>query len=137
MANKITKKMLKDYTKIRNEIRLLEEELYQMAHTDAGLGNSVILNYNKGYPRPQSIVGFDKERYKRRAELLEGKRRQCKAVEEFVDSIEDTLTRMVFRKRYIENLKWEEVAGAVGYGSNMDYVRKMVRDKYLAEKKIK
>ncbi len=137
MAIKITKKLLKEYAKTKKEIPLLKSELSVLRNTDAGLGNSVILDYKKGYPRPQSVVGFDKERYERRAATLEHKEQQCAAVENFIAEIDDTLTRMVFYKRYIEDKRWEVVAMEVGYGNNLDYVRIRVRDEYLKKLGIK
>ena len=137
MAIKITKKLLKDYAKIQKEIPLLKSELSILRTTDAGLGNSVILDYKKGYPRPQSIVGFDKERYEHKEKLLAHKEQQCAAVEKFIADIDDTLTRLVFYKRYIEDKKWEVVAAEVGYGNNLDYVRIMIRDAYLKKLSIK
>ena len=137
MAIKITKKLLKDYARIKKEIPLLKSELSVLQNTDEGLGNSVIMDYKKGYPRPQSIVGFDKERYDRRAATLAHKEEQCAAVENFIAEIDDTLTRLVFYKRYIEDKKWEAVALEVGYGNNLDYVRIRVRDEYLKKLSIK
>lgn len=137
LANKITKKMLKDYAKAKREIPLLKAELSAMNNTDAGLGSSVIFDYSKGYPRPQAVVGFDEERYNRRAATLAHKEVQCAAVEKFVADIDDTLTRSVFYKRYIEDKKWEIVASEVGYANNLDYVRIRIRDAYLKKMGIK
>lgn len=38
---------------------------------------------------------------------------------------------------YIDGLSWEQVAMKAGYAGNPDYVRIMIRDKYLNEGKIK
>lgn len=134
---KITKKLLKDYAKAKREIPLLKAELSAMNTTDAGLGSSVIFDYSKGFPRPQAVVGFDEERYNRRATTLANKEAHCAAVEKFVADIDDTLTRMVFYKRYIEDKKWEVVVSEVGYGNSPDYVRIRIRDAYLKKLGIK
>ena len=44
----VTRKMLEDYRKIKAEIPLLEYELKEMRLTDAGFGNTVILNGKNG-----------------------------------------------------------------------------------------
>ena len=71
----ITSKRLDDYrNKLRWDIKCLELELYEMVNTDAGIGNSTIMDYRDGYPKPQSVVGFDQNRYMRKD--LSGKRRK-------------------------------------------------------------
>lgn len=66
---KITRKLLDDYRKIKREIPILEIELEEMKTTDSGIGNSTILDYRTGQARPQSVVGFDKELYRRREKI--------------------------------------------------------------------
>lgn len=72
------------------------------------IGNDVILDYSKGYPIPQSIVGFDQEKYERlqerdlkRKERLE---KECEEVEQFVEDIEDTQLHSIFRMYYIDGI---------------------------------
>ena len=134
---KVTKKMLEDYRKTVREIPLLEEELAQMWNTDKGMDNSVILDYREGFPRPQSIVGFDQKRYDMRKRSLELKKARVAAVKEWIDCIEDGQTRCVFRMFYMDGMSWIKIAQKTGYGTNEGYPRKMIRDKYLQEKKIK
>ena len=69
----ITRKLLKDYRKIKQEIPLLEMELKEMRETDSGIGNSTIFDYRTGQARPQSVIGFEWERYERRTARLENK----------------------------------------------------------------
>ena len=70
----ITSKRLDDYrNKLRWDIKCLELEIYEMVNTDAGIGNSTIMDYRDGYPRPQSVVGFDRNKYMRKVEILKRK----------------------------------------------------------------
>ena len=78
MNIKITRKLLDDYRKIKREIPILEIELEEMKTTDSGIGNSTILDYRTGQARPQSVVGFDKELYRRREKTLEKKKPRLK-----------------------------------------------------------
>lgn len=128
---KITKKMLEEYRKTKAEIPILEEELEQMMHGDAGIGTSVIMDYKKGYPRPQTVSGFDWPLYERRRRTIQRKQETCQAIEAWVEQIEDSRTRCVFRMHYLEGARWDRIATKIGYPGNPDYPRLHIRDKYL------
>ena len=134
---KITKKLLSSYRKYRREIPLLETELEELLTTDAGIGNSTILDYRDGYPQPQSVVGFDRSLYERRKETLKHRKEQVKAVEQWIRSIEDGQIRCVFRMRYLDGMSWVKIAEKTGYGGREDYVRLVLRDRYLEKCGIK
>lgn len=134
---KITRKLLDDYRKIKREIPILEIELEEMKTTDSGIGNSTILDYRTGQPRPQSVVGFDRELYRRRKKTLEKKKAQIKAVEQWINQIEDGQTRCIFRMYYIDGMTWIRIAAKTGYTGNPDYPRRHIRDAYLEKNEIK
>lgn len=134
---KITRKLLDDYRKIKREIPLLETELKEMRETDSGIGNSTIFDYRTGQARPQSVIGFDWERYEKREAKLERKKEKSKAVEEWIDNIEDGQTRCVFKMFYIEGMSWLKIASKIGYTGNPDYPRLHIRDEYLKKCGIK
>lgn len=134
---KITKKLLDSYRKIKREIPILEMELKQMVQTESGLGNDTIFDYRKGYPQPQSIVGFDQERYDRRCKILQGKKDKVEAVEQWIDAIEDIQTRYIFRMYYQGGMTWTKIAQKTGYSRNPDYPRLHIRDSYLRKNNIK
>lgn len=136
MTERITKKMLKDYAKTQREIPLLRAELNAMNNSEYGLGNSVIMDYSKGFPSPQGVVGFDQERYNRRRATLEKKEELIAAVDNWINEIEDVQTRKVFEMRYVKGMNWTKIAQKFGFTS-VDYARIMIRDKYLIEKNIK
>ncbi len=136
MNIKVTRKLLDDYRKIKWEIPLLETELKEMRETDSGIGNSTIFDYRTGQARPQSVIGFDWERYEKREAKLERKKEKSKAVEEWINNIEDGQTRCVFRMFYIDGMTWEKIAIKTGYSKSPDYPRKMIRDDYLKKQKI-
>ena len=69
---KITRKLLDEYRKTKIEIPLLEQELHEMWTTEKGFGSSVILNGKNGSKKPETVVGFDQERYERRKLILQG-----------------------------------------------------------------
>ncbi len=131
MGIKITKKLLKDYSRYKREIPLVELELLEMLTSESGLGSSTINDYTKGYPIPQAVVGFDYALYERRGKILMNKKAKVAAVEEWIDSIEDAQARAVFRMRYIHNMTWTRIAKEIGYSGKEDYVRIRIRDEYL------
>ena len=69
--------------------------------------------------------------------ILEGKREKCKAIENWINAIEDTTTRCVFKMYYIDGLTWEKIAMKIGYAGNPDYPRLVIRDRYLKKMQIK
>ena len=134
---KITRKLLDEYRKmLKRDIPLLECELGEMWMTEKGLGNSVILNGKNGTKKPETIVGFDQERYNRRKQALQNKKEKAQAVKKWIEDIEDVCTRNVFRAYYTEGMNRDQVAMKVEYAGNPDYVRLHIRDKYLKEQKI-
>ena len=133
---KITRTLLDNYRKLKREIPVLGLELDEMMKGEAGLGNSVILDGRTGINRPQSVVGFDWERYDRRKRTYEHKNEQVAAVDNWIQNIEDGQTRYVFKAFYQQGLTWEKIAEKTGYSQSPDYPRLMIRDKYLKKCKL-
>ena len=133
---KITKKLLDEYRKTKIEIPLLEQELHEMWTTEKGFGNSVILNGKNGSKKPETVVGFDQERYNQRKEILKHKKEKARAVEQWIDSIEDVETRMIFKMYYTESLGFESISIKMGGVRSGDYIRLKIRDKFLKSQEI-
>ena len=51
---------------------------------------------------------------------------------EYISGVEDSLTREIFRLRFVEGLSWAEVAARVGGGNTVEGIRKRVY-RYLRE----
>lgn len=134
---KITRKLLDNYRKLKREIPVLGLELDEMMNGEAGLGNSTIFDYSTGFARPQSVVGFDQERYDRRKRTYEHKNEQVAAVDNWIQNIEDGQTRYVFKAFYQQGLTWEKIAEKTGYSQSPDYPRLYIRDTYLKKYEIK
>lgn len=133
---KITRTLLDNYRKLKREIPVLGLELDEMMKGEAGLGNSVILDGRTGINRPQSVVGFDQERYDRRKRTYEHKNEQVAAVDDWIQNIEDGQTRYVFKAFYQQGLTWEKIAEKTGYSQSPDYPRLYIRDTYLKKCEI-
>lgn len=113
----MTKEILQSYRSKKDEIVELDWVLRHRWQDDGLIGNDVVFDYRDGYPRPQSVVGFDYDRYDRlqdrdriKKEALE---EECAEIEEWVEAIPDSLTRRIFRMMYIQGRKQKQVAKAV------------------------
>lgn len=116
----MTKDRLLAYRSKREEIRELEYTLENRWKSETLIGNNVIFDYSKGYPMPQSVVGFDYKRYERlqnrdlrRKSELE---KECAEIEDFVDQIQESITRRIFKIYFIDGkkpVKQKEVAKKV------------------------
>lgn len=128
----MTKEMLDDYRSKKEEIKELVYQLEHLGEGDAMIGNDVILDYRSGYPVPQSVVGVDWEKVDRKVERIENKierlHRECQEVEDFIDNIQESLTRRIFRMCYLEGKSQKEV-GRIIHMDKSNISRKI--DKYL------
>ena len=131
MSAGITRKRLKNYRKLMQEIAVLEYELDEMLKGSKGIGHSTILNGFYWPPKPEAVVGFEWDLFEHRKEILVRKKEEAEAIRTWIDSIEDGQTRCVFRMFYIEGMTWVQIAKEIGYQGNEDYPRLYIRDKYL------
>ena len=116
----MTRERLAAYRSNKAEILELDYMLQNRWKSDTMIGNDVVFDYSKGYPMPQSVVGFDQDKYERlqdrdlkRKERLE---KECEEVEQFVEAIQDSMTRRIFRVYYIDGrvpVNQEEVSRKV------------------------
>lgn len=105
----MTRERLAAYRSNKAEILELDYTLNNRWKSDTMIGNDVIFDYSKGYPMPQSVTGFDQEKYERlqnrdlrRMRKLEV---ECKEIEDFVEGIKDSVTRRIFRIYFIDGRK--------------------------------
>ena len=113
----MTKERLERYRSNKAEIPELKRKLGNLGKGDSMIGNDVIMDYRKGYARPQSVVGYDyeraqklRERWEKRIEKLEA---ECLAVELWIEEIPDSLTRRIFRMHYMDGMTQRQIARKV------------------------
>lgn len=114
----LNKELLSSYKSKKEEIRELQYKLQHMNDDNAMMGNpDTILNYKSGYPVPEAVAGVDwkkvfktEKRYMNKIEILT---KECEEIEEFIESIQDSLTRRIFRMYYIEGLSQGNIAKIV------------------------
>lgn len=110
----VIKEYLQGYRSKKEEIKELKYELQHLGEGGTMIGNDTILDYRKGYPVPQAVVGVDwrkaektREKYKNRIKQLE---KECNEIEEFVESIPDSVTRRIFRMNYLYGMPQKEIS---------------------------
>ena len=111
------KQRLEAYRSKMDEIKELEYDLAHLAGSEILIGNSVILDYRKGYPQPQSIVGYDHNLEERRRERWQNQLKKLQAevdeVEAWIEAIPDSITRRCFRMYYMEGKSQAKIGRAV------------------------
>ncbi len=112
----MTREQLESYRSMQAEIKELMEKI-TYPDIEEMKCSSIINDYRSGYPVPQAVVGFDWERiqrnekryWKRIAEL----EKECSSIEDFIENINDSLTRRIFRMYYIEGIPQVLIGKAV------------------------
>ncbi len=110
----MTREQLEAYRSKKAEIGELTYRLDHLDDHDGMIGNSVIMDYQTGYPRPQSVVGYDYKRAERLRKMYQSRiarlREECLEMEQWVEAIPDSLTRRIFRMYYVEGLTQRQIA---------------------------
>lgn len=113
----MTRERLEGYRSCKEEIRELQYKLAHLGDGDSLIGNDVIMDYQTGYPRPQSVVGYDYEKESRLRSTYESRIRkleaECAEIEQWVEDIPDSLTRRIFRMYYIDGMNQSKIAKKV------------------------
>lgn len=114
----MTKKRLEEYRDDKKRIGNITYKLNHIKDGDNLVGNSVIKDYRTGYPRPQSVVGFDREKYEKEKARLEDEKarleRKCEEVEAFLDTVQESRMKDILEKYYKEGKTQEQVAEEMG-----------------------
>ena len=113
----MTRERLEQYRSNLLEIGELTYKLEHLREGDSLIGNDTVFDYRTGYPKPQSVVGYDYELEAKRRERYENLRAKLQAendnIEEFVFGIPDGRTRRIFQLYFLEGLSQEKVARKV------------------------
>lgn len=108
------REQLERYLSQKEEIRELRYKLEHLGEGDSLVGNSTIFDYTTGFPRPQAVIGYDYEKYRRlRAQYstrLAKLRYDCEETEQWVENIPDSQTRRIFRMYFIDGETYRQIA---------------------------
>lgn len=109
----MTREQLKAYISKKEEITELEEKLKNLSEDDSFVCSSVINNYNSGFPIPQAVVGMDWKRYDRYRKQytlrIEELKKECELVEAYIEAIDDSMIRRVFRMYFLEGMSQKQI----------------------------
>ena len=105
----MTRERLEAYRSNNDEIKELQGKLQKMG-TEEGkeklVESDTIIDYRKGYPRPQTVTGYNyskeqrlRQRYSSRLEKLQ---KEQEEIEQWIFAIEDGRTQRIFRLRCFE-----------------------------------
>lgn len=110
----MTRELLEEYTYKKMEICDLENAVYALNGNSAMIARDTVLDYRKGYPAPTAVIGIDWEKVDRIERQCENRiavlKRECEEIEIFIEAIEDSLTRRIFRLHYIVGLPQSKIA---------------------------
>ncbi len=145
----MTIKELSQLTDLENEIALLRKEIRALVKerienqyvSDGVLASSKELPYQqhtqivRGYsalPKGKKLAAKIGERKQKLSEELIRREDERLKLEQYIDSIPDSLTRQIFRLRFVEGEKWKDIPVKVGGGNSESAVR-MIVDRYLQD----
>lgn len=123
----MTKKELEQYGSLKKEIESLEKKLDRLydRQDDIPVVAGKVTASSKDFPYTEYRVGVQmsdpkmadelRKTIKERETRLEKCRWLLVDIEEFINSIDDSVLRQIFEKRYIDGMKVREIADEIGY----------------------
>ena len=110
----VRREQLEAYRSKKDEIGELQHKLNHLDDGDSMVGSSTVMDYRTGFPRPQSVVGYDYKRAERLRRLYQSLiarlQEECLEVEQWVEGIPDSLTRRIFRMYYVEGMTQQKIS---------------------------
>ena len=110
---KVTRETLNGYRKTKRLVPILQTELEEMEKGDV-----------------EKLI-------RTRRKKLQEKKKQIEAMDDWINSIEDDQTRIVFDLYYRKGKTWKQIAAHLGGVYSEDYIRLHIRDKYMRKTGIR
>lgn len=140
----INKNVLEQYTSIKKEIEDLERmiadsnrkiKMYEkqiVSDTVTGTRDDLTIGPIKITGIAQKKLDEQQELNRKRVQKMNRFQKKLEKmiieVEEYIQRIEDSELRRISRFRYIDGLKWKEVAARMGKGYSEDFCRQKMND---------
>ena len=109
----MTKERLEAYQSMREEIEELQDRLGNLANDEDLMMTDTVLDYSSGRGIPKRVAGLDQERYWKRKQLYEERakslKEDCELIEKWVEQIQDSITRRIFRMVYVDGMSQTDV----------------------------
>lgn len=128
------KETLENYRYLKKEIRQLERRISRL-HTP--LSDRVTAS-NTEFPYQPIHVRIEGVDIKKQAleEILRKRLAACLdetiRIEDFISSIEDSRTRMIFQRRYVDGWSWAKISMSIG--SNSESYARMICERYFEKR---
>lgn len=130
----MTKKELSQLRHLKKEIELLQKQIAE-ADTSKYMVSDVVEGSAKEWPynkRTFKIEGINVPRYEKHMQRLKKKLERRleelmemrERLEEYIDTVPDSLIRQILTLRYVNGLSWRQIAVHIGGGNTADSVRK-------------
>ena len=132
----MNKNQLRQLRHLKSEIRLLKQQIDNLESeivTDRVRGSDVEHPYIEKTYIIRGLA-YDRRKIKRLKEKLQ--RRVDDLIDlvveinEYIETIDDSLIRQIITLRYVNGLTWDQVAARIGGGNTADSLRKM-HDRFL------
>lgn len=141
------KKILTQYVDLKEEIKDLRKRIdgtrKQIENMEKGgqVSDTVKGSRTDGTIGPIKVTGFPRREYYKKKEYLNKKIQilnikedelieLTNSVEKYIESIEDSRIRRIFRYRYLDNMSWIKVAHCMG-GSNTEDGCRKTHDRFI------
>ncbi len=117
------------------EVKYRSDEIdYLRSETGEYVGDTA-KDYSTGYGRVIVIHGYTDDQLKRKTAILDKRKAkldmEIEELEEWIESIEDAETRMIFAMRYKDGASWDEIAARLYMSRN---TAKKKHDSFLQKK---
>lgn len=112
----MTEKELNQLYWLKKEIRQLDDKLQRLENMSL-VGSSVITGMPFGSKTSDNVARHSCEIVDLERELTAKRQtyiRRANEIEKYIESIEDSEIRQIFRLRHAEGLKWEDIGGEMG-----------------------
>lgn len=128
----MNKTELQQYRHLSHEIDMIQEQINTLQYD-----RDIVLASDRDFPYLQHTKmigghpGQDDQIKRRRLEQRKAVcQRELEQIENFVYQVEDSLIRQLLTYRYLQGLKWNEIAGKMGCGYTVDGLR-MTLERFL------
>jgi len=133
----MTKKELKQLRYLNKEIELLQKQIANAEYlVEKNMAHDVVEGSNPVWPyqaKTFHIEGIAVPEYERRVKRLRKKLQRRlnelmdkrEEIEEYIETVPDSLIRQIITLRYVNGLSWKQIAAHIGGGNTADSARKM------------
>lgn len=114
--DRVTLKELSQYYYLKQEIKRYEEKIIELENKATSTTQSITgMPHNSGVSDKVGNNATEISYYRSQIELDKLKcKNELKRLDGYIRDINDSLTRQIFELRFIDRLKWQEVADIIG-----------------------